>query len=152
MDSLPDSFKIILGLIVAAFWIIGKIAEAKKQRQQQEEQPWPPDDEWPPEETYEEAAPPPLPSQRSAPPPLPQFIPSSDAELLRQQTMQEKLASIRKEKREKRNTPARAAAKSAPTPKTTLVSPSLKARLRDRRELRRAIVMREILDPPVGLR
>lgn len=151
MDSLPDNVKIIIGLIVGVLWIVGKISESRKK--QREEQQWsPPDDESyeyedtdePAEQSHRRLVPPPLP--RAVAPPV---LPSQDREYSRQQVMQERLAALKKE----RAAVAKASKKSAKATAQPMVSPSsLKARLRNKQELRRAMVMREILDPPVGLR
>ena len=158
-EFILENIKVVIGLAVAFFWIVGKISEARKK--QQEQQPWSPpeqqegDDGYPPQEYYEPeapevyerpAVPPPLPP--SMPRPVAQFIPSEEGELNRQRAMEERLRALRKEKTTAKST--RTARKAAQPP--PMVSPSIKARLRDRRELRRAIIMREILDPPVGLR
>lgn len=153
MDFIFDNLKILIGLVVAALWIIGKISEAKKAGQEEQPpQPWEADDDyenWEPEQVPRDQ-PPPIPTFRNAPPPpLPVFITAPEEELQRQRIMQERLTSIRKEKRSSAS--AKTAGKKTAVP-TTLVSPSIKARLRNRKELRRAIIMREILDPPVGLR
>lgn len=151
-EFILDNIKVVIGLVIAFFWIVGKISEARKK--QQEQQPWSPpeeDTEYPGQEYYD-PEPPEVYQRPAVPPPLPrpvaQFIPSEDHELARQRVMEERLSALRKEK---------TAAKSGKIVRKTaqpvpMVSPSIKARLRDRRELRRAIIMREILDPPVGLR
>lgn len=154
MDFIFDNLKFIIGIVVAALWIIGKISEAKKasQEEQPRPQPWEADEDyenWEPEPNPRDQ-PPPIPQFRNAPPPpLPVFVAAPDEELQRQRVMHERLAAIRSEKRSTQ--PKKTTAKKAAAP-ATLVSPSIKARLRNRKELRRAFVMREILDPPVSLR
>ena len=154
MDFIFDNLKIIIGLLVAVFWIIGKISEAKRASQegQPQPQPWEADEDyenWEPEQVPRDQ-PPPIPQFRNAPPPpLPVFVAAPDEELQRQRVMHERLASIRSEKR---SGPMKKIAAKKPAAPAALVSPSIKARLRDRKELRRAFVMREILDPPVSLR
>ena len=148
-EFILNNIKVIIGLAVAFFWIIGKISEAKKK--QQEQQPWSPpeeDTEYAPQE-YEEPAPQPYVYERpSVPPPLPQFIPSEEGELNRQRIMEERLSALRNARTDA--VKQQRSVKKAKIP--PMVSPSIRTRLRDRRELRRAIIMREILDPPVGLR
>jgi hypothetical protein len=120
--------------------------------------------------------PPPLPGQPmvrpprgmpEAPPtlrrsPQPQVAMAQDAyevELERQKALEERILSLR-QNREKRSGGAaatkRAAAKRnspAPGGKPEIVQTGgIRARLRDRSEARRAIVMREILGTPVGMR
>jgi len=155
MDIILDNLKLIIGVAVAFFWIIGKISESKKASQQQrdEQEPWQPDEDyenWEPE-AAQGGQPPPIPYGRTgAPPPLPMFVAASEEELNRQRVMQEKLAALRSQRN------AASSAKKAPGKKTVVpaapASLSIKARLRDRKEVRRAFVMREILDPPVGMR
>lgn len=153
MDSLPDFAKIVIGLVVAVFWIIGKIAENKKNRQEEESADWEPDTEtrWEEEDSFGNPLPPPIP-QRHAPPPLPQFIPASSSELERQQRMQEQLRSLKKERTASSSTSQPRRKTPAVKPAAAVASTSIRSRLKNRSELRRAIVMREILDPPVGLR
>ena len=155
-EFITNNIKILIFVGAAVLWVIGKIAEAKKnkeEQQQQEQQPWSPEDD----DGYdydERQEPVPPPYRPMVPPPLPRAVaapdlPSDDRELARQRAMQERLSALRKE----RNAVSKAARKPAKATPQPMVSPSsLKSRLRDRRELRRAIVMREILDPPVGLR
>lgn len=146
MDEFPDFIKIVIGLIVGVLWIIGKIAENKKKPQ--EEEPWVPDESYDPNEPWEEEPRHrPVPPTFSAPPPLPKFIPAEEGELARQQAMQEKLAELRRAPKPRAPVRPRAVT-SAP-----VTGPSgLGRRLRNRGELRRAFVIKEILDPPVGLR
>lgn len=154
---MPDFFsehfiKIVIGVIAVIVWIIGKIKESQAQK----EETWEPREEDYLPEDYQPAQPPPLyPTTGSAPPPLPStYVAADDSELERQRKMQERLRSIRDKKGP---TPKPAVSKRVAKPKpqttTTLVSPSkVRDRLRDRKELRRAIVMNEILNPPVSLR
>lgn len=105
--------------------------------------------------------PPPLARHGSSPPPLPSgaaaeaMAEEAAAQLKHQQDLAERLRQIRATKAETTGgaaaTRARVAAKGAPKP--VMESPSsIRSRLRSRSEVRRAFVMREILDPPVGLR
>lgn len=120
----------------------------------------------------------PRPLQRSTPPPLqrPTFDPARQspgttastqaayeaaheaaAALKHQQDLEERLRQIRENKTNTSGnaavTRARATAKNRRTNSPTLAIPaSYKSRLRDPAELRRAFVMREILEAPLGLR
>ncbi|RYD38111.1 MAG: hypothetical protein EOP87_02210 [Verrucomicrobiaceae bacterium] len=156
-EFITNNIKILIFVGAAVLWVIGKISEARKNKEAQHEQQetWSPEDDdgYDHEEQRQEPVPPPY--RPLVPPPLPRAMaqpdrPSEDRELARQRAMQERLSALKKE----RTAVSKAARKSAKAmPQQPLVSPSsLKARLRDRRELRRAIVMREILDPPVSLR
>jgi type IV secretory pathway VirB10-like protein len=154
-EFITNNIKLLIFAGAAVLWVIGKISEARKNKEeqtQQEQEPWSQDDDEYDYDEHEEPVPPPY--RTSVPPPLPRAVappvlPSDDRELARQRAMQERLSALRKE----RTAVSKAARKPAKTTAQPMVSPSsLKDRLRDRRELRRAIVMREILDPPVGLR
>ncbi len=99
------------------------------------------------------AGPPPL-RQAATPPQSRQVTMPADpramqAELERQHQMQERLRKIREAKAQ----PSAAAPAPAPTVvKRQTISRGLKGQLRSGRELRHAVIMREILGPPVGLR
>lgn len=155
MDFILDNIKVVIGLVIAFFWIVGKISEAKKKRAEQ--QPWaPPDDgEYPPQEYYEPEEPEAY-RRPMVPPPLPQFVAADDGELTRQRVMHERLNALRKEKgsngKAKGAFPAKSRANTKPVKAAAASFPSIKAHLRDPREIRRAIVIKEILDPPVALR
>ncbi|WAC20014.1 hypothetical protein OVA24_01305 [Luteolibacter sp. SL250] len=155
-EFITNNIKFLIFAGAAVLWVIGKISEARKNKEEQQQ---PQQEQWSPEDDdgydYDERQQPvPPPYRPMVPPPLPRAVavpdPAADErELARQRAMQERLSALRKE-RTAVSKPTRKPAKATPQP---MVSPSsLKARLRDRRELRRAIVMREILDPPVGLR
>ena len=148
-DFITEHFiKIVIGVIAVIVWIIGKI----KETQAQKEQSWEPQEEDYLPEDYRTSQPPPLdPSAGSPSPPLPQYMAADDSELERQRKMQDRLRTIRQKKGATASKPV--TSRSTPGIKPTLVSPSkLKERLRDRKELRRAIVMNEILNPPISLR
>jgi hypothetical protein len=99
-----------------------------------------------------EPSPPPL-RRAAVPPPLrygtpPADVDATQAELERQRQMQERLRKIRE---------AKAKPPVAPPPapsvvKRQTISRGLKGQMRSSKELRRAMVIREILGPPVGLR
>lgn len=116
-----------------------------------------PDWDWQPPAAYPEPPPlpqAPVPMARSAPPPLRVDMAEVDAVLKRQADMQERLRQI-KETKAAITTGDAAATR-------TRVSPSrqpahsgksgLRASLRDAGQTRRAVVLREILGPPLGLR
>ncbi len=154
-EFITNNIKILIFVGAAVLWVIGKISEARKnkeEQQQPQQEPWSPEDDG--YEPHERQEPVPPPYRPMVPPPLPRAVaapdlPSEERELARQRAMQERLSALRQE----RDAVSKAAKKPAKAKPQPMVSPSsLKARLRDRRELRRAIVMREILDPPVGLR
>jgi flagellar biosynthesis/type III secretory pathway M-ring protein FliF/YscJ len=79
---------------------------------------------------------------------LPADMGAHDTEVERQREMQERLRKIREAKTNKQ--PAAAAPMRVKPPAHT--AGGLKSRLRSGKELRRAIVIREIIGPPLGLR
>ncbi len=114
---------------------------------------------------------PPLPkaSHRAAPPPvqrpqIPQpvpteFMPSEDFELAHQRQIEERLAEAKRAKqltkdqaKERRNRSSREGEYGAKPAPTAAASTGLRATLKDRRSTRRAIVLREVLGPPLGMR
>ncbi|MBK1882316.1 hypothetical protein JIN85_07815 [Luteolibacter pohnpeiensis] len=84
------------------------------------------------------------------PPPLPSKMGVDRTELERQQQLQAKLREIRKSKPV--SLPMARTTKTVAVTSTVSAKDSVRSRLRNKSELRRAIIMREILDPPVGLR
>lgn len=148
MDWIFDNIQILIAIGAAvAFWL-NKAREERETRRQMEENDEPVDWE---DEVFgpreEEAlAPPPPPRiviHQRTPPPLP---PQADAEVQRQREMMERLKTLRAERAQAaaKKTAARAAAPAALA--------GLRSRLRDKGEIRRAVVLREILGPPVGLK
>ena len=108
-----------------------------------------------------QAGPPPIlrPTRAASPPPA--VLSAVETEMARQQALQERLRQVR-EARQTRTTAtttggaaatqARVTGRTATSPATPAsASASLARRLRDRQEIRRAIVLREILGPPPGL-
>lgn len=160
MDFIFDNFQIVIIIVAVVFSGLQKLWEMKRNREAQEE-PWEPaEEDFRPVGEFQPAphSPPDLP-RRMVPPPLTQFVAAPQPELERQQKMEERLRALRSAKTGK-------SAKSAKAPKLAgkvkgnsrnlpqpIASPSkLRERLRDPKEIRRAIVMREILGPPVGLK
>jgi hypothetical protein len=163
MDWLLDHFQfvLIIGFALAS-WLKSR-ADAKRaeeeERQAQEEGAGN-DDGYEPEEDWQlppamPTAPPPL-IREVAPPPLYVDTTEADAILKRQQEIQERLQAIKDTKAttsgNAAETRARIAAASRPMVPTALEKSSLRSSLRDPMQTRRAIVLREILGPPVGLR
>jgi len=152
MDFVFDNLQvlIIVGAVIAAG--LNQLREKKKREQ---EEPWQPQaEDYNPADPFEPAPPRfPIPKIRGArpdgPPPLPQFVELPEPELARQRNMKKRLKTNR-------------AAEAVSAIKTSgkikprsprLVSPTkLRTRLRDKTELRRAIVLREILGPCSGSR
>lgn len=159
-------------IIIIALFVIGSLVknvlESRGGRNQEvdpdgeDERPFVPIDQ---DKSYRkvqrEPSPTPLARHQSGPPPLPSgaaaeaMAREAAAQLKHQQDLAERLRQIRATKAETTGgaaaTRARVANKGVAKP--LLQSPSsIRSRLRDPAEVRRAFVMREILDPPVGLR
>jgi hypothetical protein len=159
MDWIIDNIQIVVLILLGiGSWIKARM-DAKSAESEEttiDSEPVPP---FVPERKSAPSVPPPL--ERAARPPI---LPSVAAEeaareeavaLKHQQELEARLRQIRETKATTSGgaaaTRARIAAKKSAT-STKLISPTLRSRLRDPKEMRRAIVMREILDPPVGLR
>ena len=133
------------------FWIKERVFGSKKVKDTAEER-WPGDDgevvDWgepgrplgkPP------ALPPPLMRERTE-----EFQEDLGAQVLKHQMeLQQRLAKIRASQQQQTAKPAAAPKKLAAVAART---DSYRARLKNPAELRRTLVMKEILDPPVGLR
>ena len=180
MDWILDNFQIValVGLALAS-WLKArmdaKAAEQEERRAREEmadsEEMFGPPESW--EEADREMSPvppiqgfpPPLPTQVS-PPPLPNVAQAAEAALREQEALQrqidiqERLKQIRESKavtsggaaatrarnEARQNRPTTAVAQ------TAAISPSVKQSLKQRSSIRRAIILREILGPPVSLR
>jgi hypothetical protein len=162
MDWIFDNFQILaLVGIALATWLKKRADDKAAEREEQEarrelEEPqevFGPDEAWgsPYQEPAPSSLPPPL--VRVAPPPMPAF--ETEAELKRQMEMQERLRQLRETKAVTSGGAAvtRERTKDAKHPKISSAVPvSLRGALRNHSQVRRAIVMREILGPPLGLR
>jgi hypothetical protein len=159
MDWLLEhlQFVAIVALIIGS--MVRKFFEAKAEEREARRRM----ESSPPAEEYSEPwepmgefdLPPPLPqmTMEPTPPPLPSFDERQAAILQRHAEIEEQLRGIRESKAAKKARPARMA---KPAKMTTAASPpkpgSIRSVLRDRKSTRRAIVLREILGSPVGLR
>lgn len=168
MNWIFDHFQIVV-LIIFAFgsWLklhIESKAEEKARAERQREQPEdeeedePPFDDWKPEF---QTVPPPPPGIPPPPPPLARQIQArkdeSDSVLRRQLDLQERLR-ILKETKAKTSGGAAATRLRVAAAQTGARVPALAEgggfhqSLRDRKNLRRGIIIREILGPPLALR
>ena len=162
MQWIFDNFQIvaIVAIVLGSFVKQFLEAKAEERRAREEMERNPPDEVFGPDEEWETVpvptAPPPL-VKRASPPPLVQPPPlrrdleAEEAVLKRQAEMQERLRLAR-EAKEARAREAAASAKPAGTSARSVSKTGLRGALADRAETRRAIVLREILGPPVGLR
>lgn len=173
MDIFKDYFYIII-LIVGAIvqWLKSRSERVAPGSHEREENGYDPDDLEEFESEAENmnsrpAVPPPLPRpggalpgvgrsavpdlRRVTPPPLTSATMASDAsaELARQQAMMDQARAFQRARRERATMETRqTAAQAAPS----APSGTIRSRLHNRRELRSAFVLKEILDKPVGLR
>ncbi len=165
MTWLLDHIQIV-AIVVLAFgsWLKhrtdAKKAETEERRAHEEmsesKDIFGPDKGWQlPQEQPLAPVPPPLFHQ--APPPLSQFDTlEAEAQLRRQQDIQDRLRKIKETKATTTGgasaTRVRVAASQTHAKPLTLGEASLKSSLKDPKQTRRAIILREILGSPVGLR
>ena len=179
MNWIFDNFQILLIVALAfASWLKHRHdtkAAEREEQQAREEMSAPPDwseteVEWQrPEPEYRPLVPPPLVKKAAdAPPPVPQMTQTGTSELQRQEDIQQRLRQLRetrestaRQAREARQArQAREARHARQAREARMTGPSeggtrgmLRKLLRaDRDKVRRAIILREILGPPVGLR
>ena len=179
MQWIFDNLQLLIaGAALVAYWLNNMRQakeEAARERQEAEsevEDPFGPDFDFgiPEHETaarpdapqpppIPQAAPPPIlrPTRAASPPPA--VLTAVETEMARQQALQERLRQVRESRQPRSTTTGGAAATQARVTGRTATSSatpasasaSLARRLRDRSEIRRAIVLREILGPPPGL-
>lgn len=164
MSWLLDHSEIVFFVVLAfASWLKhradAKNVEAEERRAREEmsesEDIFGPDQEWRvPQEPPHSPASPPL--FRQAPPPTSQFnVSEVDAQLKRQQDLQDRLRKIRETKATTTGgasaTRVRVAAAQTHAKPLAIGEASLKSTLKDPKQTRRAIILREILDSPLGL-
>jgi len=168
MDWLLEHFQFVAIALLIAGSMIRKFLEAKAEEQEARrrmEQPGPPEEAFEPFEpggpweSFEpfEPAPPPIPQPpaQSPPPPVTAFESQQAAILQRQAEIEEKMRRIREgrtAKQARQAKPARTAKPAATALPTKTSSTSIRSTLRNRGSARRAIVLREVLGQPVGLR
>jgi len=165
MSWLLDNPQIVIVVALAfASWLKHrsetKKAEAEERRAREEmaedQDIFGPDQEWRvPQEFSPLPVPPPL--ARRTPPPLTQFeVSDVEAQLKRQQDIQDRLKKIRETKATTTGgasaTRVRVAAAQSHAKPLALSEASLKSSLKDPKQTRRAIILREILNTPLGLR
>lgn len=168
MDWLFDHFQLVVlvGLALAS-WLKHRMDAKTAEREERGEMP-DAEDVFGPGEGWGPTPAPPLPSVppplvRQVPPPLvrdstPQYSRESEAEVIlkRQLDMQERIRQIKASKATTSGgasaTRARVAASQSHAKAAQPGKSGLRGVLRNPKEIRRAIVMREILGPPVGLR
>jgi len=164
MQWITDNFQVVaLVLIAFAGWIKSR-ADARNAEQEPPEEPYDEREVFGPDEPWEQTAPDP-----GVPPPLirtspPELSPAavfeanreSEAVLKHQQNLAERLRQIRETKATTTGgaaaTRARVAASKLPKSVTVAAPLSLRARLHDKGELRRAFVLKEILAAPLSQR
>lgn len=156
MDWIFDNLQIVVIVVLAlGSWLSSRMEAKKKQAEEVED-----DDEiFEPEPRRQPSVPPPL-DRRMLPPELPVFAEEraneSAAILKHQQDLEERLRQIRETKATTSGgasaTRSRLAAKGKPVTPAPAALLSIRASVRSRKEVRRNIVMREVLGSPVGLR
>ena len=168
MDWIFDHFQVVALIVIVIGSLVKRFLEAKAaERQARDEMPdegemFDPGEAWePPQSQPMPSVPPPL--VRMTPPPLtrestPQHSREYEAEVIlkRQHDMQERIRQIKESKATTSGgasaTRARVAASQSNAKTLQPGKAGLREVLRNPKEIRRAIVMREILGPPLGLR
>ncbi len=163
MNWIFEHFQIVILIALGVGSVLKSMWEAKARQKQESEEEYNPEDVFAPDEEYRDpipSIPPPLPRQSVSPPlresGYDEAVASEAAKVLKhQRELAERMRQIRETRATATGgasaTRARNSAKGS-TGKAALVPTSIRSRLRDAREVRRAFVMREILDPPVTLR
>jgi hypothetical protein len=164
MDWIFDNFQIVILIALGIGSVVKSLLESKAKQKQEREEGYDPGDVFAPDEDYRGPAmptvPPPL-NRQVVPPPLREIgydeaVANETAKALKhQQELAERLRQIRETKATTTGgaaaTRARISAKGAKN--TPVKGPlGIRTRLQNPAEVRQAFVMREILDPPVGLR
>lgn len=153
MEWIFDHFQIVVILAVIVGSLVkqvldSKAAERKAKEQQDEGDIFDPGEDWEPEFPQPKPSVPPPLARPSTPPPV-AF--ETEGALKRQQDMQERLRQIKEANAANQGT--KASNKTSKRAKAIAsVETTLRSALHNRSDIRRAIVMREILGPPVGLR
>lgn len=161
MDWIFNNFEIVALVVLAIGSAVKQLVESTKAKREapprreveEDEEDWFPIP-IPPE--YLPKAPPPLPSVPPPPPLLHKAVPppvpgDTDEVLRRQLEMQEKLRQLRENKANKAKEPMLRAGQ-AKQPVRTPATAGVRSLLRHPSSARQAIVLREILGPPVGMR
>jgi len=169
MEFISDYFYVII-------LIVGAIAQWMKSRSEAREQNDPRDEARDLEEMIEReerrqsrpAVPPPL-ARPSTPPPLPASGPSpapetrrrsrevapafdTSGELARQQALAEKVREMKQARSARKAGESLPSSRESARSATRATGLGLRERLRDRKELRQAFVLKEILEKPIALR
>jgi len=173
MNWIVDHFQIVIAVVggVAYFWNQFRQAkneerEATRRHEEEMANGYEPDDRYEePVEPYEPVSapqlPPRLPSRRDftdaqpvAEAPQNRSVLANQRELERQTNLQERLRVLRATKAKTTGGASATQAQRKPQLAKPVVvrGTGLRERLRDRKEIRQAIIMREILGPPVGLK
>lgn len=156
MKWIFDHSQVIFLIGFALFSAIKVFLEAKAKQAEKRNEEWNPT-EIPPIENDESYR---KPLKKAIPPPLRKMAEyetalETAAELKHQQKLADRLRQIRETKATTTGGAAATRIRIAPkgeSKKITLSPASIKSRLKDPSEVRNLFVMREILDPPVGLR
>lgn len=167
MDWIFDNIEIFIFVLIGIVSMFKSVLDAKAKKQEEDHEQQYPEEYFEPEEEYHQppqlpSVPPPLPwGGASVPPPLTKVgyevaaAEEAARTLKHQQDLALRLQQIRETKATTTGgaaaTRARIANKGTKTTSTQTPT-SIRARLKSPAEVRRAFVMREILDPPLSLR
>jgi hypothetical protein len=164
VDWIFENFQIFILIALGIGSVVKSLLESKARKKEQESEQHPGEVFTPDEDDREPAMPsvPPPFIRQAVPPPLRkrgdyEEVAAETAKALKHQNdLAERLRQIRETKATTTGgayaTRTRLSAKMAPAVSSGGTSPGIRARLRNPAEVRRAFVMREILDPPLSLR
>lgn len=149
MQWILDHFQIVALVLLAVGSAVKQWVETSQARKREAEAPAEEDEPtWIPVPIPPELRPHTM--RAPAPPPVPVTSIDEDAVLRRQLEMQERLSEIRQRKAQPKSGNAAAKAKQEKT--ASLPATSMRSLLARPASLRKAMVLREVLGPPVGLR
>lgn len=150
MDLITDNLFLIIVLIAGA---ISQWLKSRGESQNENQDPgdfYPEEYEEAPRRNYEAPVPP-------IPPQMPRstvYLPTYDvgSELARQAEINEKIQALKSGRNQNKKAPTKHVKKATTAQLSKIKSPSIRETLNQKSELRKAILLREILDKPISLR
>jgi len=147
MTWILDNLQIVVAIAAGIAYWLNNMRQAKETAQEREEGPVDLEDIYGPDFDFGRTE-----ITVAAPPPLPVV---DDGERIRQQQLQERMRVVRENKAANRSSTEVSRSwqqKKDHQKQGEVFSSSIKARLKITGEIRKAVIMKEILGPPVGLR
>jgi hypothetical protein len=146
MSWILENLQIVVALAAGIAYWLNNMRQARETAREREEAPVDLEEIFGPDFDFGKVEP------AATPPPLPRV---DDGEILRQQQLQERIRTVRENKAANRSSTevVRSWQQKKDQPKKADMSPnSIRSRLKVPGEIRKAVIMREILGPPAGLR